>query len=207
MRLSPSRLMLPRLRLSVLLGLAMAACTSLPTADVTRFHLNQPIPLDTVSVVLAGVTAPTLEEELKRKAVADELARLGFRPVPNDGSSAYVATLKAEQTSRESAPQQGSPINIGIGGGSFGRNVGVSGGINFPLGGGARSGPRVLSNLVMLELKRRSDNSIVWEGRAMQEVSEKDPAASPGVGISRLVKALLTGFPGASGQMVKVPTP
>lgn len=193
--------------LVIVLGLAMAACTTVPTADVTRFHLGQPIPFDTVSMVAGGVTAPTLEEELKLKAVADELAKLGFRPVPNDGTSAYVATLKAEQTSREGAPREGSPINIGIGGGSFGRNVGVSGGMNFPLGGGERSGPRVLSNLVMLEIKRRSDNTIVWEGRAMQEVSEKDPAASPGPGIARLVKALLSGFPGPSGEMVKVPTP
>jgi hypothetical protein len=191
----------------VMLGLAMAACTTLPTADVTRFHLNQPIPLDTVSVVAGGVAAPTLEEELKLKAVADELAKLGFRPVPNDGTSAYVATLRAEQTSREGAPREGSPINIGIGGGTFSRNVGVSGGMNFPLGGGQRSGPRVLSNLVMLDIKRRSDNTVVWEGRAMQEVSAKDPAASPGPGIARLVKALFNGFPGPSGEMVKVPTP
>jgi len=191
---------------TLLLTLALAACTTVPTADVTRFHLNQPIPLDTVSVVAPNV-APTLDEELKMKAVADELARLGFRPVPDDGSSTYVATLKAEQTSREGAPQQGSPITIGIGGGSFGRNMGMSGGISFPVGGGERSGPRVLGNLVMLELKRRADNAIVWEGRAMQEVSAKDAAASPGAGFSRLVRALFSGFPGPSGEMVQVPTP
>ena len=192
--------------LPMLLALALAACATLPTADVTRFHLSQPIPLDTVSVVAMNA-APTLEEAAKLKAVADELAKLGFQPIPNDGSSAYIATLKAEQSSREGMAESRSPINIGIGGGSFGRNVGVSGGMNFPVGGGERAGPRVLGNLVMLELKRRSDNTIVWEGRAMQEVSAKDAAASPGIGIPRLVRALFDGFPGPSGEMVKVPTP
>ncbi|WP_439534519.1 DUF4136 domain-containing protein [Polymorphobacter sp.] len=182
--------------------LIVAGCATTPTADVTRFHLGQPIPFDTISLVSPGA-GPTLEEQQRQNAVSAELARLGFRPVPNDGKSAYVATLRAEQSSHEGAPQ-GSRFSIGLGGGTFGRNVGVGGGVNIPVGG-ERAGPRVFGNLVMLEIKRRSDNSIVWEGRAMQEVSEKAGGASLNAAVPQLVRALFDGFPGPSGQMVKVP--
>jgi hypothetical protein len=191
-----------RLLLPALLALAVAGCVTPPSADVTRFHLGQPIPFDTVSLV-APAAAPTLEEQARLAAVAAELARLGFRPVPNDGTSAYIATLRAEQSSREGAPR-GSPFNIGIGGGTFGGNVGMSGGINIPVGAN-RNGPRVFGNLVLLELKRRSDNSIIWEGRAMQEVSEKSGLASLNAAVPALVRALFQGFPGPSGEMVQVP--
>jgi len=193
------------LALPLALSLAAAACTTIPTVDVTRFHLSQPIPLDTVSVVSATALPPTLEAEQRLKAVADELERLGFKPVPDTGSSTYIATLRAEQTSHAGAPQGGSPISIGIGGGSFGRGGGVSGGINFPLGGGDSSGSTVIGNLVMLELKRRADNAIVWEGRALQEVSAKAPSATLNTAVPQLVRALFDGFPGPSGEMVQVP--
>lgn len=191
----------------LLLGLTLgtAACTTVPTVDVTRFHLGQPIPFDTVSIVTPTPQPPTLESELRMKAVGDELARLGFRPVPDNGTSTYIATLRAEQSSRAGAPTERSPVSIGIGGGTFGRGGGVNGGINFPLGGGSGNGPSVIGNLVMLELKRRSDNKIIWEGRAMQEVSAKAPAAVLNTAVPQMVRALFDGFPGPSGEMVQVP--
>jgi hypothetical protein len=190
-----------RLYLPALLALAVAGCASTPTVDVTRFHLGQPIPFDTISVVSASQTS--LEDQARLKAVEAELARLGFRPTPDNGKSAYIATLRAEQTSRAGAPR-GSPVNIGIGGGTRTGNVGIGGSVNVPVGG-QRSGPRVFSNLVMLDIRRRSDEAIVWEGRALQEAPENSSMASLTQAMPALARALLKDFPGPSGQMVRVP--
>jgi hypothetical protein len=54
------------------------------------------------------------------------------------GASEQVALVRVEQSTREAA-RRGSGLSIGIGGGSYGRNVGVGGGLTLPIGG-ARPG-------------------------------------------------------------------
>lgn len=205
----------PLLLTAVLLALSACATTA-PMADVTRFHLAQAIPTDSVSVVASSsptatpvAAAPTailapeqgsLEAAAAASAITAEFVRLGFRPM-SGSSSAYIATYRIEATSRQGPPKP-SRFNIGLGGGTGGGfgGGGIGGGVNFPLGG-TRAGDSVTATLLVLEIKRRSDNSIVWEGRATQEVLAKDGNPIPG-----LVRALFTNFPGPSGQMVQVPT-
>jgi hypothetical protein len=52
---------------------------------------------------------------------------------------------------------------------------------------------------------RRSDNLVIWEGRATQSADAKSPAAQPGIAASKLAEALFTDFPGDSGKTVTVP--
>jgi hypothetical protein len=73
-----------------------------------------------------------------------QLATLGWRVVQGSASE-QVALVRVEQSTREAA-RRGSGLSIGIGGGSYGRNVGVGGGLTLPIGG-ARGGQIVVTDL------------------------------------------------------------
>jgi hypothetical protein len=96
--------------LAVAAALALAACASTPTAEVTRFHMGQPIPSDTIRVVpspdpVAPGTAQSLEFRTHANIIAQDLARHGFRLVET-GPTAYLAILKKEKR------PDGSPVPI-----------------------------------------------------------------------------------------------
>ena len=52
-----------------------------------------------------------------------------------------------------------------------------------------------------VQIKRRSDNSIVWQGRA---VTAARTGTAPGATATRLANALFKGFPGQSGVTITV---
>jgi hypothetical protein len=185
--------------LSVTLLLLAGCTTSAPMADVTRFHLGQPIPVDTVQIVSPAADITTqLNISAAKSAIATELEGLGFRPV-DVATSAYIASFRMDETSQQGPPKP-SPFSVGIGGGTGGGNVGVGGSVNVPVGS-SRPGDTIRTTLLILDIKRRSDNSVVWEGRASRITNAKSANPLPG-----LVHALFTAFPGPSGQMVQVPT-
>jgi hypothetical protein len=74
--------------------------------------------------------------------------------------------------------------------------------VSVPVGP-ARS-DEVRTNFLGLQIRRRSDGSMVWEGRAVQDVAADAPAAALNAALPVLSKALLSDFPGPSGQTVKV---
>jgi hypothetical protein len=191
----PMRLLFP---LSAALLLAACASTT-PVADVTRFHLGQPLPRDTISVLLPE--GASLEARSHATALEAELARLGFQPIPDDGRSAYLASLRTESSSRQ-GPPRASSFNIGVGGGSFGRRGGIGVGTNIPVGR-ERPGATVNTTLLSLDIRRRSDNSVVWEARGSRDTAARD-TASP---VPGLIRAMLSDFPGPSGQMQQVRIP
>jgi hypothetical protein len=185
-------------RFSVLLlpVAALGACMT-PTrpVEVTRFHLGQVNERGTVAVEPAPGGAAGMEFGIYARAVEQELNRLGFAPVDGVGQSLYVAVVDVRTGTRERAGG-GSPVSIGIGGGTGGWNSGVGGGISFGLGGGR--GGLVVGTQLSVQLKRRSDQSIVWEGRARGEASERDS----GLLAQRLAIALFRDFPGESGRTI-----
>jgi hypothetical protein len=180
-------------------ALALAGCASrAPMADVTRFHLSESITRGTVQILPPPTNIATeLNVRAATAVITTELDALGFRPV-DVPSSTYVATFRIDETSQQGPPKQ-SPFSIGIGGGTAGRNVGIGGGVNLPVGRG-RPGDTIRTTLLILDIKTRSDDKIVWEGRASRVTNAKSENPLPG-----LARALLTGFPGPSGQMVQVP--
>ena len=170
-----------------------------PTAptEVTRFHLGQVNERGTVAVEPTPNVPPNMEFGIYARAVEQELGRLGFAPVDGVGQSLYVAVVDVSSGTRERAGG-GSPVSIGIGGGTGGFGSGVGGGVSFGLGGGR--GGLVVGTQLSVQMKRRSDQTIVWEGRARGEASERDSAGLA----QRLAIALFRDFPGESGRTISV---
>ena len=126
--------------------------------------------------------------------------RHGFRPVEN-GPSAYLAILNVQQTTRAGMPSA-SPFRLGIGGGTGSGNVGIGGSVSVPLGQPRNNDVRV--NVLSLRIRRTSDSSSVWEGRAVQEIPAREQGSSLTAAVPQLSRALLSEFPGESGRVVTV---
>ena len=185
---------------------ALAGCATtgpLPPTEVIRYHLGEPIARGTIAVEqLSGGAPASLEFKTYAAAVQSQLLKVGYS-VPAQGAMPdYVATVGFTRTSREGPPRQ-SPISIGIGGGGFsggrrGGGVGLGGGIGFPIG---KSRPTVaLVAELSVTIKRRIDQSPIWEGKAqgITDIKGADQQAA------KLARALFTGFPGESGRTITV---
>ncbi len=166
--------------------------------EVTRFHLGDTIPSQTVSIEAAEGEQAGLEFRTYAAIVGEELGRIGFSQTTLEESE-MVAVVNVERGSRAAAAQ-GSPFRIGLGGGSFGSNVGV--GVGTSVGVGGSRGGEIDVTQLDVALKRRSEGTVVWEGRAIREnrPGEEDPAST----VRRLAAALFQGFPGESGETIVV---
>ena len=185
-------------------GLAGCATTApLPPTEVVRYHLGEPIARGTIALqpLDATATPASLEFQAYAGAVESQLIANGYaRPAPGVQPD-FLATVGFTRSAQEGPPRR-SPISIGLGGGSFsgGRHggVGLGGGVGFPIGGGR--GSDVLVAQLSVTIKRRVDQSPIWEGRA-QGVSDIKMADSQA---AKLAAALFTGFPGVSGRTITV---
>ena len=183
---------------------ALASCASSGSGgiDVTRFHLDQPVARGAVYVEPArAADGGGLEYRAYADAVAAELRAAGFTPVPSLAQAELVGSLDYSRTTRAGIVGGRSPITIGIGGGSFGRHTGIGLGTSFGIGK-PRSTDTAIDTLA-LQLKRRSDSSVVWEGRAVMEARVGSEAADS-ASAPRLAHALLAGYPGPSGKTIHV---
>ncbi|QHL90382.1 hypothetical protein GVO57_05440 [Sphingomonas changnyeongensis] len=183
---------------------ALAACaTAVPPVNVTRFHLDRTIERGTIFVEPApGTDAASLEYGAHAAAVTDELRQIGYVPTDTVANALYVAVVGIERNTR-AAPPRSSPVTIGVGGATGGGGGGFGGGLSIALGGGGPSA--ITASQLAVQLKRRADGTVMWEGRARMEAREKAPAAQPGLGAARLAAALFGGFPGESGRTITVP--
>ena len=184
--------------------LALGACATTgggaggPT-EVSRYHLGQPVPTGTVVVEpMPGSGVGGLEFDVYAAATGSELSRIGFAPATPGAASQYVAAVAFVRTSRGSV-RTPPKFSIGLGGGSFGGGrgggVGLGGGVST--GFGSKTRELYVSEL-FVQLRRRSDGTVVWEGRAQQPgMSGQDTQTA--VTASRLANALFRGFPGESG--------
>ena len=185
--------------------LALAGCATQPATQVTRFHLGQPIARGQITVEpLVPAMRGTPEFETYAAIVAQQLTKLGFNEVPNLATSEQVAVIAVENGVRAGARRGGLTIGLGIGGGNYGYRGGVGGGagVAVPVSGGR---PREIAvTRLIVQIKRRSDGTTVWEGRAETAASANSAAAQPADAVQRLAAALFTGFPGVSGRTVSV---
>jgi hypothetical protein len=182
-------------------GLALAGCATNSGIDVTRFHLNQPIPRDSIELQPPpGVDANGLEFRNHAAVVAADLARQGFPQPQRPGISGYIGVLRVEQTS-QFRQGNGSRATVGIGGATGGSNFRVGGNMQVPVGGGG--GNMVMVNSLALQMRRRSESTTVWEGRAVEQV-QGNAQGTLTAAVPRLSAALFQNFPGPSGQTVRV---
>lgn len=185
--------------------LALAACATSfrsPPAEVIRYSLPSGIERGTAVVEPAR---PGLMTRPYEAAVAREMMRNGY-PAPGAGTSQYIAVVDTRQRGVET-PARRSPFQIGIGGGGFsggrGGGVGLGGGVGFPIGGGR--GARLVETELTVLIKRRADQTTVWEGHARALSDPRAPDGGDAAVADRLAAALFTGFPGESGRTISVP--
>ena len=192
--------------LSALAGASILAASG-PAAfaapvRVTRFHLGTPITPGPISIQSPTGTDPqSLETRTYADAVSAEMGRLGFAPVSSDPSAPLIADVSFTRKIRDETSGQ-PPVTIGLGGGSFGGGVGGGVGASFGIGK-----PRVRSYYqteLAVQLRRRSDGAVIWEGRAQMEANATSKEAQASIASGKLAQALLKGFPGESGRTITV---
>ncbi|MFL6857315.1 MAG: DUF4136 domain-containing protein [Allosphingosinicella sp.] len=179
------------------LSAALAACAT-GTSDkaartggveVGRFHLGQPIAHAQIAIEpFDRAEANRPEFAAYSAAVARQLSRLGWTVAGTVGQSEQVALIGVQQGSREAIAGR---INARVG-------RGVAG---LPLAG---SSTGVTATLLEVAIRRRSDGTVFWEGRAVGEARTGTPEAAASAQVERLAEALFRDFPGESGRIIRV---
>lgn len=194
------------LPLALLAASALSGCATTgigagdPT-DVTRHHLGEPVAAGSVVIEPMGTGGEaTPEFRTYGDAVANELSRIGFAPAPSGAPATYVAAVSFVRASRGTV-RTPPKFSIGIGGGGFGGGgIGLGGGVSTGFGSKTRE---LLMLELFVQLRRRSDGTVVWEGRA-QRPGMSGPDDQPALIAGRMANALFRGFPGESGITTSV---
>lgn len=193
-------------RLLPLLALASLSACVVPTGpvEVTRFNRvaeGVVYGSGSYSVEVAGDSAAGqgLAASPYLAAVVREMQRVGYVDKVGGGSD---VTAEVRVSTERFEPERRSPVSVGVGGstGSYGSGVGLGVGIN--LGGGPKA---QVETTLEVRIVRRSDNLVIFEGKAVQAAKSGSPAAQPGIAASKLAAALFQGFPGTSGETIRVP--
>jgi hypothetical protein len=185
----------------VLLGaLALAGCASTPPTRVTRFHLGDAIARGQIAVEpLLPADQGSPEFQAYASIVGAELARLGFSEAPGLTRSEQVAAIVVDRSFFDGPPK--SSFSIGLGGATFGRHTGLGGGVSVPVAG--RPSQNVATRLTV-QIKRRSDGTTIWEGRAETAGRFGAPGTQPEEAVRKLAAAMFRDFPGVSGRTINV---
>ncbi len=181
----------------------LAGCAAtIPPVEVTRFHAGSNAAAGEVALMpITGVDAQSLEFRTYASAVAQQLTRLGYKEA-SAATTPYIAEIEIARGVRDEASRR-SPVTIGVGGGTFGRNVGLSVGTAIGLGG--NSPKQIIVTKLSVRLKSRADGKPFWEGRAETAARANAPSAQAGLAAQKLAEALFRDFPGKSGETVVVP--
>jgi hypothetical protein len=188
--------------LSAALLLSLGACSTTPSANVLRFHQNQPIERGTIYIRPANPQmAGSLEFQAQANAVGAQLQTQGFTVVSGPQSAQFAAVVGV-QTSERVSPGRQSGLSVGIGGGFSSGNVGVGTSVNVPVGGQAR--PNVATTTTLsVAIVTNPGNQSVWEGRSSLDT---EAGGQQGTALTPvLAQTLFAGFPGPAGQTVAVP--
>ncbi|MGC4251465.1 MAG: hypothetical protein QM605_08380 [Sphingobium sp.] len=197
--------MLKKIVLPCCLALSLAACaTAVPPVEVTRFHVGDPVRSGTVAVEeMPGNPDVSLEYRTYSNAVLQELQSVGFTPAAEGARSDYVALVAFRRGFRPIGyDRSGNPVSVGVGGGvGSGGFSGMGVGIGINLSGKPKD---IVSTELQVQIRRRSDSTTIWEGRAITEAREGTPASQPGLAAGKLATALIRGYPGESGRTITV---
>lgn len=189
-----------KLALAMLGSLALAGCATGPTTQVTRFHLNQPIAPGQISVEpMIPADRGSVEFQTYADIVGAQLARLGFTEAPGLAKSEQVAVVQVDRAFFDGPPR--SSFSIGIGGGSYGWHGGAGGGVGTTFAG---KPTQHVSTRLIVQIKRRSDGTTIWEGRAETSARFGTPESQPTAAVGRLASAMFQDFPGVSGRTITV---
>ena len=189
-----------KLALAMLATLALAGCTTGPTTQVTRFHLGQPIARGQISVEpMMPADRGSVEFQSYANIVGAQLARLGFTEAPGLARSEQVASVQVDRAFFDGPPR--SSFSIGIGGGSFGWHGGAGGSVGTTISG---KPTQYVATRLLVQIKRRSDGTTIWEGRAETSARFGTPESQPNAAVEQLASAMFRDFPGVSGRTITV---
>lgn len=193
-------------RLALPAVLLLSACaTSVAPVEVTRFHTPDPVPSTGGFLIEPMVSGgdSSMEFITYAAAVSQELQRVGFTDESGKqtfAASQYVVKMDV-QRNVQSPYANRSPVSVGVGGstGSYGSGLGL--GIGIDLSGKPKD---IVTTSLAVQIRKRADNSAVWEGRATTQAKDGSPAAQPGLTAAKLASALFSGYPGKSGETITV---
>lgn len=200
-----------RLFLIAAIALPLSACaTAAPRVEVTRFHIGDPARSGSVAVEeMPGNPDVSLEFRTYQGAVSQEFQRVGFTPATG-AQSDYVALVSFNRSFRPSGVDRSSdrPVSVGVGGGfgsGGGRRGGSFGGLGLGVGINLSGKPKdIVTTELHIQLRRRSDSTAIWEGRAYTQAKQGSAAAQPATAAQKLAAALIGGYPGESGRTITV---
>jgi hypothetical protein len=181
----------------LLLAAALAACAGgggkeRPAAggvDVARFHLGEPVARAQIAVEpFDKADANRPEFPAYAAAVGRQLSRLGWQVVPTTNGSEQIALIDLEQGSREAV--------AALSAARIGRGLSAT----VPSGTSAN----VTATLLEVAIRRRSDGTVFWEGRAVDEAPTGSAGAARTAAVERLATAMFRDFPGESGRTIRV---
>lgn len=220
-----SKFNLRHLGLAAMTGaaLALAGCATPFKADVARFQSQLPAPQGQSFVVEAGnpALAGGIEFSQYANLVAGELTRYGYRPAaPGERADLVVRMDYGVDKGRErvvSSPGFGDPWYGGYYGRGFYRPVIVRGprgrryvyGYRDPFlwggfgpgwGGTDVTSYTVYTSGLNLQINRAADGSRLFEGQAEAQSRDNNLQTI----VPNLVEAMFTGFPGNSGERVRI---
>lgn len=185
-------------------AMLLTGCTQtyVSPVSVTRFVGAQPARLGQGTIVVRaapGEPGDSLEFSAYTRAVAAELARLGYQVV-SGGSAVQVAEVRASRVIDEPVNRRG-PVNVGVGGstGSYGSGIGV--GVGLDLSGPP---PQVASTEMGVIIRDNGTGQSLWEGRAQFSASANSDYADRAAAAAKMADALFSGFPGQSGETIEV---
>jgi hypothetical protein len=189
-----------KLVVAIIGTLALAGCITGPTTQVTRFHLNQPIAPGQISVEpMMGSDRGGPEFQTYADIVGAQLARAGFTEAPGLAKSEQVAVIQVDRAFFDGPPR--SSFSIGIGAGSYGWHGGGGGSVGTTFVG---KPTQYVSTRLIVQIKRRSDATTIWEGRAETSARFGTAESQPTAAVERLASAMFQGFPGVSGRTITV---
>lgn len=201
------------LGIAAAMAATLGGCATMTTSgpvEVTRFHLGAPLETGSLTVEpLPGGGPASLEFKTYAAAVQTEALAHGFTVPAVGAEGRYLAVVGFTRTTRP-APQRGggSGVSIGLGGetggGGYrgGGGVGIGGSFSFPIGK-PRYRTIVLTDL-SVQIRRRSDATVIWEGHAQTAAPGEAPEAQANEAAGKLANALFRGFPGESGRTITV---
>ncbi len=200
--------------------LALGACATPFQAKVSRFQ-QLPVPQGQTFAIVAD--DPRLESSLEfqtyARQIADRLARVGYAPASNAAPANLIVSVDyGVDKGREKVRSVPSSFGIGYGGfGGYGRYG--YGGFGRPYYGfGNRAfisgfyDPFLFDNYndvesytvynseLNMKIDRRGTRERVFEGKAQAMSTDNDLTTL----VPNLIEAMFTGFPGNSGETVKI---
>jgi len=166
-------------------AMLLAGCESImpsdapPRSEAYRVHSGQPIAPSTIA--LAPANLANANDPSVRAAVGGELGRMGFTPVADVGQAELLGSVSL----------------------STGTAGELAGSAPAALSGATLLPPVAPATGLVVEIRRRSDGTMIWQGRAA--TFRQSPGGDPATLAGPLAHVLFLGFPGESGRTIRAP--